>query len=97
MAPVEQVRTTDEHDHHAVKSNSNDMIWSELSSSLSTVNLLHDSYHSNSLTADSGVDCSELPVRYYQRYTDMIDDDDNETLLRKYDSDTALHHDRRKR
>ena len=79
------------------RSDGDEMTWSEISSSLSTVNLLHDSYHSNSLTADSGVECSELPARYHQRYTDLTDnDDDNETLLRKYDSDTALHHDRRK-
>jgi hypothetical protein len=80
------------------RSEGDEMTWSEISSSLSAVNLLHDSYHSNSLTADSGVECSELPARYHQRYADLTDnDDDNETLLRKYDSDTALHHDRRKK
>ena len=67
------------------------MTWSEISSSLSTVHLLQDSYHSNSLTADSGVDCSERSKRPYHY------NDDDETLLRKYDSDTALHHDRRKK
>lgn len=69
---------------------SDDMTWSEMSSSLSTVHLLQDSYHSSSLTAaDSGVDCSERskPSSHYH-------DEDDETLLRKYDSDTALHHDR---
>lgn len=71
---------------------SDDMTWSEMSSSLSTVHLLQDSYHSSSLTAaDSGVDCSERskPSSHYH-------DEDDETLLRKYDSDTALHHDRRR-
>ena len=64
------------------------MICSEISSSLSTVNLLHDSYHSNSLTGDSGVDCSEIPFRNYQYH--------NDEPLRKYDSDTGYHHDTRK-
>ena len=74
-----------------------EMTWSEMSSSLSNMNLLHDSYHSNSLTADSGVDCSDMPVRCFPTYSTSIDEDeDNETLLRKYDSDTALHHDSRK-
>lgn len=82
------------------RSNSREMGWSDMSSSLSTMNLLQDSYHSNSLTADSGVDCSEIPIRsHHSRYTEYIEDadDDSESLLRKYDSDTALHHDRRKK
>jgi len=63
---------------------SDEMTWSEMSSSLSTVNLLHDSYHSNSLTGDSGVDCAEMPGRHH--------DDDT----RKYDSDSGIHHDTQK-
>lgn len=39
---------------------SDEMTWSEISSSLGTVGLLQDSYHSNSLTGDSGVDCQEI-------------------------------------
>jgi hypothetical protein len=40
---------------------SDEMTWSEISSSLGgTVGLLHESYHSNSLTGDSGVDCHEI-------------------------------------
>ncbi|UJR10245.1 hypothetical protein I4U23_014456 [Adineta vaga] len=67
--------------------NSDEMTWSEMSSSLSTVNLLHDSYHSNSLTGDSGVDCPEIPMRSHQHH-----DDDT----RKYDSDSGIHHDTQK-
>lgn len=68
-----------------------EMTWSEMSSSLSTFNIFQDSYHSNSLTADSGVDCPEIPIRHHQPY-----EDDNEIFLRKYDSETGLHHDTRK-
>lgn len=51
-----------EHDDYICHNNniSDEMTWSEMSSSLSTVNLLQDSYHSNSLTGDSGVDCPEI-------------------------------------
>lgn len=34
--------------------------WSEMSSSIGTIGFLQDSYHSNSLTGDSGVDCQEI-------------------------------------
>jgi hypothetical protein len=54
------------------------MTWSEMSSSLSTINLLHDSYHSNSLTADSGVDCPEISIRNHQ-----YSDDEHEIILKK--------------
>lgn len=86
------VRPEEQHDDDR-RSNSRDAPWSEISSSLSTMNLLQDSYHSNSLTAaDSGVDCSDVPTRSHP----IIDDgeDEGESFLRKYDSDTALHHDR---
>ncbi|CAF0945750.1 unnamed protein product [Adineta steineri] len=39
---------------------SDELTWSEISSSLGTVGLLQESYHSNSLTGDSGVDCQEI-------------------------------------
>ncbi|CAF0962660.1 unnamed protein product [Adineta steineri] len=78
------------HEHNdRIRNNtiSDDMTWSEMSSSLSTVNLLHDSYHSNSLTGDSGVDCPEIPYRTHQQYDDEI---------KKYDSDSGIHHDTQK-
>jgi len=67
---------------------SDDMTWSEISSSIGTVALLQESYHSNSLTGDSGVDCQEISTikssRNQQRLHDItttstipiIDDDD---------------------
>ena len=39
---------------------SDETTWSEMSSSMGTVALLQDSYHSNSLTGDSGVDCQDI-------------------------------------
>ncbi|CAM4858511.1 unnamed protein product [Rotaria socialis] len=80
----------DDDDDNNIRNNTlmDEMTWSEMSSSLSALNLFQDSYHSNSLTGDSGVDCSEIPVRNYQQ-----NHDDNEISLRKYDSDTGLHHD----
>ncbi|CAF4680912.1 unnamed protein product [Rotaria sp. Silwood1] len=66
-----------------------EMTWSEMSSSLSATNLFQDSYHSNSFTGDSGVDCPEIPIRNHRKY----DCNDNEILLKKYDSDIGLHHD----
>lgn len=57
------------------------MTWSEMSSSLSTLNLFHDSYHSNSLTGDSGVDCPEIPIE-----NRLNSDDEHEILLKKYDT-----------
>ncbi|UJR35614.1 hypothetical protein I4U23_028364 [Adineta vaga] len=54
---------------------SDEMTWSEMSSSLGTVGLLQDSYHSNSLTGDSGVDCQEISTirssRNQQRLHDL--------------------------
>lgn len=41
---------------------SDDMAWSEISSSLGTGAPLHESYHSNSMTTDSGVDCHEISM-----------------------------------
>ena len=77
-----------EHDDYIRNSTiSDEMTWSEMSSSLSTFNLLQDSYHSNSLTGDSGVDCPEIPIRTHQHYDDEI---------RKYDSDSGIHDDTRK-
>jgi hypothetical protein len=73
---------------------SDEMTWSEISSSFGTSGLLQDSYHSNSLTGDSGVDCHELssiqPVR--SRHVndtniqtpvldDELDEDDDESFL----------------
>lgn len=54
--------------HHAYIPNKNytlthlsdEMTWSEISSSLGPSGLLQESYHSNSLTGDSGVDCQEI-------------------------------------
>lgn len=60
---------------------SDEMTWSEMSSSLSTVNLFQDSYHSNSLTGDSGVDCPEIPTE-----NQVHSDDEQEIFLRKYDT-----------
>lgn len=71
--------------------NSDEMTWSEMSSSLSTVNLFQDSYHSNSLTGDSGVDCPEIPIRSHQCY-----DDEHDVSSKKYDSELGLHQDTRK-
>ncbi len=58
-----------------------EMTWSEMSSSLSTVNLFQDSYHSNSLTGDSGVDCPEISTENQHN-----SDDEHELFLRKYDA-----------
>ncbi|CAF1927228.1 unnamed protein product [Rotaria magnacalcarata] len=84
------INTKHEDDDDNIRNNTlvDEMAWSEMSSSLSTLNLFQDSYHSNSLTGDSGVDCPEIPIRNYQQ-----NNDDNEILLRKYDSYTGLHHD----
>ncbi len=60
---------------------SDEMTWSEMSSSLSTINLLHDSYHSNSLTGDSGVDCPEIPIGHHQ-----YSDDEHELILKRTDT-----------
>ena len=57
------------------------MTWSEMSSSLSTVNLFQDSYHSNSFTGDSGVDCPEISAENHPH-----SDDEHEIFLRKYDT-----------
>jgi hypothetical protein len=69
---------------------SDEMTWSEISSSLGTVGLLQDSYHSNSLTGDSGVDCQDISTikssRNHQPLHDttttstipILDDDDDE-------------------
>jgi hypothetical protein len=66
---------------------SDEMTWSEMSSSIGTVAFLQESYHSNSLTGDSGVDCQEISTikssRNQQRLHDItttstipiIDDD----------------------
>jgi len=61
---------------------SDEMTWSEMSSSLSTVNLFQDSYHSNSLTGDSGVDCPELAANDHQTHLD----DEHEIFSKKYDT-----------
>jgi hypothetical protein len=76
---------------------SDEMTWSEISSSLGTAGPLQDSYHSNSLTGDSGVDCQDMStmasIRYHHRFNDTTttttttnpllddDDDDDESLL----------------
>lgn len=60
---------------------SDEMTWSEMSSSLSTVNLFQDSYHSNSLTGDSGVDCPEIATE-----NQVHSDDEHEIFSRKYDT-----------
>ena len=75
---------------------SDEMTWSEISSSLGTVGLLHESYHSNSLTGDSGVDCQEISMikssrHHPQRFNEITpiipltneddDDDDDESFM----------------
>ena len=73
---------------------SDQMTWSEISSSLATVGHLHESYHSNSLTGDSGVDCHDISTVkssrvHHQRFNDtattmpLMDDydDDSESLM----------------
>ena len=60
---------------------SDEMTWSEMSSSLSTVNLFQDSYHSNSFTGDSGVDCPENATE-----NQAHSDDEHEIFLRKCDT-----------
>lgn len=65
---------------------SDDMTWSEMSSSIGTVALLQDSYHSNSLTGDSGVDCQDISTIKSSRHRHtantstipIIDDDDDD-------------------
>jgi len=52
-----------------------------MSLSLSTVNLFQDSYHSNSLTGDSGVDCPEISTENHRN-----SDDEHEIFLKKYDT-----------
>jgi len=75
---------------------SDEMTWSEISSSLGTVALLQESYHSNSLTGDSGVDCQEISTiktsRNQQRVHDIsttsaipvLDDDDDDESFMNY-------------
>jgi len=60
---------------------SDETTWSEMSSSLSTFNIFHDSYHSNSLTGDSGVDCPEILTE-----NQANSDDEHEIFLKKYDT-----------
>lgn len=74
---------------------SDQMTWSEISSSLGTVGHLHESYHSNSLTGDSGVDCHDISIVkssrvHHPRFNDTAttmplmddyDDDDSESLM----------------
>jgi len=75
---------------------SDETTWSEMSSSIGTVALLQESYHSNSLTGDSGVDCQDISTikstRTQQRFHDLTttstipivdddDDDDDESFM----------------
>ncbi|CAF3363878.1 unnamed protein product [Rotaria sp. Silwood1] len=73
---------------------SDEMTWSEISSSIGTSVLLQESYHSNSLTGDSGVDCHEISTiksfRNQQHNHDITpitnpiidnDYDENESLI----------------
>lgn len=76
---------------------SDETTWSEMSSSMGTVALLQESYHSNSLTGDSGVDCQDISTikstRNQQRFHDLtttstipiidddVDDDDDESFM----------------
>lgn len=63
--------------------------WSEMSSSIGTIAPLQDSYHSNSLTGDSGVDCQEISTIKSSRHQTrlhnttttsipILDDDDDD-------------------
>lgn len=81
----------DQDDCVSNNTNSDEMAWSEMSSSLSTINLFQDSYHSNSLTGDSGVDCPEIPIRNHP-----FDDDEQEISLKKYDPETGFQQHTRK-
>jgi hypothetical protein len=56
-----------------------------MSSSLSAVNLFHDSYHSNSFTGDSGVDCPEILIDNHSH-----SDDEHEIFLRKDDTRKSI-------
>lgn len=87
------------HSYNSNKTNttshlSDDITWSEMSSSIGTGALLQDSYHSNSLTGDSGVDCHEISTiksssRNQPNQNDINkdpiihnnDDDENESLM----------------
>jgi hypothetical protein len=97
----------DKHHEYIPKKNSStthfsdEMTWSEISSSLGTVALLQDSYHSNSLTGDSGVDCQEISTikssRNQQRIHDIttistipiIDDDDDDESFINYSTNAG--------
>jgi hypothetical protein len=65
---------------------SDDVTWSEMSTSIGTIALLQDSYHSNSLTGDSGVDCQDISTIKSSRHRHtantstipIIDDDDDD-------------------
>lgn len=84
------------HQYLPSKGLTDDTTWSDMSSSIGTIALLQDSYHSNSLTGDSGVDCQEISTikssrhqtRLHNTTTTTIpiiddddDDDDDESFL----------------
>lgn len=82
------------HQYIPSKSLTDDTTWSEMSSSIGTIALLQDSYHSNSLTGDSGVDCQEISTIKSSRHQTQLhntttttipiiddDDDDDESFL----------------
>ena len=79
------------HQYIPSKGLTDDTTWSDMSSSIGTIALLQDSYHSNSLTGDSGVDCQEISTikssRHHNTTTTTTipiiddDDDDDESFL----------------
>ncbi|CAF2379989.1 unnamed protein product [Rotaria sp. Silwood2] len=89
---------------------SDEMTWSEISS-MGTSVLLQESYHSNSLTGDSGVDCHEIStikLSHSQQHNPDVttitnpiidnDYDENESLINYSinDTNTLLHSEPRK-
>jgi len=66
---------------------SDEMTWSEISSSLGTVGLLQESYHSNSLTGDSGVDCQEISTIKSSRNQQHLHDKTTTTTIPIIDDD----------
>ena len=76
-----------------------DMTCSDMSSSVGTrEELLQDSYHSNSITGDSGVDCHEISMiksYHYQQYLNnttiktIKNDDENRSLMNSSTNETT--------
>lgn len=72
---------------------SDDTTWSEMSSSMGTTALLQESYHSNSLTGDSGVDCQELSTIKSSRNQSRLHDLTTTSTIPIIDDDDAVNDD----